>query len=684
MAKKPRIRLSRRDVLKQSAAVAAACAAGLGINAVCRESRSRAHAGDVQRVIIIGVDGMDPRLSLAMMNAGKLPHLDRLRRRGGFRPLGTSIPPQSPVAWASFINGAGPGSHGIFDFIHRHPENQCTPFFSAAETLPAQGSWQIGEHRVQLPIWPINHKPPATVLRRQGVPFWAYLDERGIPSTFYDLPCNYPASPSQHGHHRCLSGMGTPDMLGSYGTYQFFAEDGPAETSDEAGGKRSRLSFMMETAKACLIGPENTSLTAPRPTSIELLVHRDRKADAAVIELPGRKVLLRAGQWSPWIQLDFRLSAPLDLPDSRVGGICRFFLQEVSPNFRLYVSPINIDPSHPAMRISEPGEFVREISGDLGLFATTGFQEDHKALSNGVFDDEQFIAQAQGVLDERLRLLDYAMAHYDDGVLFFYFSSTDLQAHMLWWDSDEKHPTKSAAQVRKGFEQVRRLYAKLDAVVGEILARYDGRALVLVMSDHGFANFGRQFNLNSWLRDRGYLGPPDCSSIMADVDWTQTRAYGLGINGLYLNLRERERDGIVDPGRKAALLDELATRLEAVRDNGRRVIRRVYRADRIYSGDATALAPDLVLGYRRGYRASWATCLGGLTGPVLMDNDSAWSADHCADAGEVPGVLFSNRPLLAQAPSLVDVAPSILAEFGLPAPSSMEGKSVFAERKKGG
>ena len=634
-------------------------------------------------MIIIGVDGMDPRLSLAMMSAGELPHLDRLRRRGGFRPLRTSIPPQSPVAWASFINGAGPGSHGIFDFIHRHPENQCTPFFSAAETLPAQGSWQIGEHRLQLPIWPISHKPAATVLRRQGAPFWAYLDERGIPSTFYDLPCDYPATPSHHGHHRCLSGMGTPDMLGTYGTYQYFAEDGPAETSDEAGGKRSRLSFVMETAKASLIGPENTSLTVPRTARIELLVHRDRKADAAVLELPNRKVLLRAGQWSPWVQLDFRLSAPLDLPDSRVSGICRFFLQEVAPNFRLYVSPINIDPSNPAVRISEPKEFVREISSDLGLFATTGFQEDHKALSNGVFDDEQFIAQAQGVLEERLRLLDYAMTHYDDGVLFFYFSSTDLQAHMLWWDSDKKHPTKSAAQVQRGFGQVRRLYQKLDTVVGEILARYDSRATVLVMSDHGFANFGRQFNLNSWLRDQGYLGPRDCTSIMADVDWTQTRAYGLGINGLYLNLRERERDGIVDPAGKAALLDELAIRLEAVRDNdGRHVIRCVYRADQIYSGDASSLAPDLIVGYNRGYRSSWATCLGGLTGPVLMDNDSAWSADHCADAGEVPGVLFSNRPLQAQAPSLVDVAPSILAEFGLPVPSSMEGKSMFGPRTK--
>jgi predicted AlkP superfamily phosphohydrolase/phosphomutase len=216
-------------------------------------------------------------------------------------------------------------------------------------------------------------------------------------------------------------------------------------------------------------------------------------------------------------------------------------------------------------------------------------------------------------------------------------------------------------------------------VIGEILARYSNRATVLVMSDHGFANFGRQFNLNSWLRNEGYLGPRDCRSIMADVDWSQTRAYGLGINGLYLNMKEREREGVVAPNRQRdELLAELVSRLEAVRDvNGQRVIRHAYRADKVYSGSATQLAPDLIIGYNRGWRASWATCLGGLTDAVLSDNDSAWSADHCADAAELPGVLFSNRPVDADAPSLIDVAPSILAEFGLPVPSSMEGKSVF-------
>jgi predicted AlkP superfamily phosphohydrolase/phosphomutase len=653
MARKQKDKLTRREVLKTSAA--AVCAAGLGAVSGCRDRQSRGRNGGTPRVIVVGIDGMDPRLAQRMMQAGELPNFEKLRSRQGFRPLRTSIPPQSPVAWASFINGAGPGSHGIFDFIHRHPEGQCTPFYSGSEIVPGRGA----------------------VLGRQGIPFWDYLDAARIPSTFYDLPCDYPASPSKHSHHRCLSGMGTPDMLGTFGTYQHFSEDGPRKTQDEQGGKRSRLRFEDDTAKARLAGPDNPG---SQPLGIDLLVHRDRQARAAVIELPNRKILLRAGDWSPWVKVDFHMSRPMYLPDERISGICRFYLQEVAPTFRLYASPINIDPSSPAMRISEPAGFAEEISGDLGLFGTTGFQEDYSARKNSVFNDDEFIAQAESVLAERLRLLNHAMQHYDDGVLFFYFSSADLQAHMLWWDSNLKHPTKSAEQVKNGFAQVRRLYQKLDEVVGQILATYDSRATVIVMSDHGFANFGRQFNLNAWLRQEGYLGPQGCTSIMKDVDWKQTRAYGLGINGLYLNLKERERDGIVAPDQREGLIAELATRLEAVRDfDGSPVIRRAYRSDQVYTGGATALAPDLVLGYARGYRSSWDTCLGHVTDGILMDNDNAWSADHCADAGEVPGVLFCNRPIVAPSPSLVDVAPSILSTFGLPTPESMEGKGIFGE-----
>ena len=412
---------------------------------------------------------------------------------------------------------------------------------------------------------------------------------------------------------------------------------------------------------------------------MEFLVHRDRQADAVVIEVQGQRVLLKAGQWSRWTKLHFEASTPAFLPDKGISGICRFYLQEVAPNCRLYVSPLNMDPSAPALKMSEPGSFVEDVSKRLGPFYTTGFQEDYSARKNGVFVDDEFLKQAGMVLEERLALFDYAVNDYDDGLLFFYFSSSDLQSHMFWWTSEEAHPTRSPDEVKKYFGHVRRLYRRLDEVVGDVVDRYGSRATIIVMSDHGFADFGRQFNVNSWLRDQGYLGPRECRSVLQDVDWSRTVAYGLGINGLYLNLKGRERDGVVEPGeQQAELLKKLAGELEAVTDDGQRVIRKVYRADEVYAGNATALAPDLIVGYCRGYRASWATCLGDLTDDVLLDNDSAWSADHCADALEVPGVLFSNRVIRAAAPALVDLAPSILAEFGLPTPSSMSGRSIFS------
>jgi predicted AlkP superfamily phosphohydrolase/phosphomutase len=242
---------------------------------------------------------------------------------------------------------------------------------------------------------------------------------------------------------------------------------------------------------------------------------------------------------------------------------------------------------------------------------------------------------------------------------------------------------RDAESARKYNTAIEALYTRMDGVIGDVLKRVGDKATVQVMSDHGFTNFRRQFNVNTWLRDNGYINPPDCDNLLQsptgrNVDWTRTQAYGLGLNGLYVNLRGRERDGIVDPAERDKLLEELSTKLLAVRDtDGEVVISQVYRADAVYQGPETVNAPDLLIGYRRGYRASWATTLGELTPEVLSDNDSAWSADHCMATDEVPGVVFSNRPIRHPAPSLENVAPTILEEFNVPRPPTMAGGSLF-------
>ena len=304
---------------------------------------------------------------------------------------------------------------------------------------------------------------------------------------------------------------------------------------------------------------------------LDFRVHRDRQANAAVIEIQGKKILLKKGEWSRWIKIDFEFGLPWFVPNEKRSAICRFYLQEVSPNFRLYVTPLNMDPAAPALKMSEPESFIQDIAKRRGSFYTTGFQEEYNARKNNLFTDDEYRKQANIVLEERLAMFDYAVDDYSDGLLFFYFSSSDLQSHMFWWDwnpvEPANHPSRSDDEVWKNSNTIRDLYKRLDRVVGDLMDRYGSTATLFVMSDHGFANFGRQFNLNSWLRDQGYLKPDNCTSIMQDVDWSITYAYGLGINGLYLNLKGRELHGIVEPGAEAeAKLVELKERLEAVVD----------------------------------------------------------------------------------------------------------------------
>ena len=200
-----------------------------------------------------------------------------------------------------------------------------------------------------------------------------------------------------------------------------------------------------------MIGPENSLLKHPRPVDDRVRSASRPASNAALLEVQGQKILLKPGQWSRWTRLDFALSTPAFAADEARQWHLPLLPAGSAPNFRLYVTPINIDPSEPAVQLSEPPDFVEDVVGATGLFYTTGFQEDHKARSNGVFEDDEFLRQATMVLEERLALFEYAVENYDDGLLFFYFSSSDLQSHMFWWNSDEQHPTRSGTEAQKYF-----------------------------------------------------------------------------------------------------------------------------------------------------------------------------------------------------------------------------------------
>lgn len=623
-----------------------------------------------KKVIVLGIDGLDPQLLRHYIQKENLPNFVRLAKAGSFRDLGTTIPPQSPVAWSSLITGTNPGVHGIFDFIHRKPDT-LAPYLSTSQTEPPRFTLRFGD-------WIIPLSGGRVTLLRRGKALWQVLDEHRVPATIIRMPANFPPTESKA---RTFAGMGTPDLLGTYGTFSFYTDDPQVPAGPVNGGRVYHVQVENSRVQANLEGPGNPFRKGEPRSMVAFTVWTDPNEPTAKIVIQGRELLMREGEWSEWIPVTFKLVPYL----ASISGICKFYLKQVHRPFRLYVSPVNLDPSRPALPLSTPEGYARELWKQVGYFYTQGIAEDTKALSAGLLNDAEYLQQARLVLTEQRKLFELELERFHGGLFFYYFSSLDQNTHMFWRAIDQRHPAHNVDVAAAHGGILEELYREMDIVLGQALKKAGPDATVLVVSDHGFAPYYRSFNLNNWLLENGYLaqksaGENPSGEFLSTVDWSKTRLYGLGLNGLYLNLRGREREGIVAAGAEAeTLLEEVTRRLVAVRDlaNGQPVISRIYRATRVYTGASVADAPDLIIGYSRGYRAGWMTTVGGFSSQVIEDNTEPWSGDHCVDAALVPGVLLSNRKVRVDMPDLTDVAPTILAEFGIPRPEAMKGRPLF-------
>ncbi len=619
----------------------AVCAAGCAFLLSCQRAQGGSSGG--KKLIILGIDGMDPELLDKFMAEGKMPNFARLAQQGSYRKLTTSIPPQSPVAWSNLITGMNAGGHGIFDFIHRDPKT-FQLYFSTSRVEGPKHSWQIGN-------WVVPLGSGTAEQLRHGKAFWEILDDNGVRNVVYRIPANFPPIAAKG---KTLSGMGTPDLRGTYGTFTFYTDDPTAAAGAVEGGEVVQVEVQNNRVTTNLIGPENTFRRNSPPATEPFTVALDPLEAVARIKFQNQEFVLKEGEWSGWKPVEFQLMPLI----GNVQGICRFFLKQAHPRFQLYVSPINIDPANPALPISTPTSYSKDLVKEVGEFHTQGIAEDTKALSDGVLDDKEFLEQAHTVLAEHRRVFDVEFPKFHDGLFFFYFSSLDLNGHMMWRHTDPQHPGYDATLAAQYGTALEEFYQQIDQVLGEVLPKLDSNTTLLVLSDHGFAPYRHSFNLNTWLLNNGYItlqagSTPNSGDPFAEVDWSKTRAYGLGLNGLYVNMKGREREGIVEPGAVAdALLKEIQQKLMDVRDpkDNAQVITRVDLASEVYQGPYARTGPDALVGYNRSYRAGWKTILGAFPPDVLEDNTNPWSGDHCMDYTKVPGVLLSNRKIDAELP----------------------------------
>lgn len=626
-------------------------------------SKKRQTAARVERLIILGLDGLDPELATAFMAEGKLPNLSRMRESGHFSPLKTTNPPISPVAWSSFMTGTNPGKHNIFDFLRRDPQTYL-PSLSSAEIGTSGKFIRLG--KIKIPFG-----KPRLKLLRKSVPFWKILGEHGVFSTVLKVPITFPPEKFKG---LLLSGLCTPDLKGSQGTFAFYTTRPQSERL--TSGYQVPLKGSGPVYETEISGPpdpfrEGRELTLP----LRIEVNREKKT--AELRIKGERHLISEGILSPWISLTFKAGLK-----TKIRGIAQFYLKSADPEVELYLSPIQIDPEKPALPISHPLIYSVYLSKLFDSFATLGLPQDTWALNEKVLTDNGFLQQTYRVHDKLEKIFFHSLKRLKGGLLCCVFDTTDVIQHEFWRYLEEDHPALRDSELPKP-DVIENLYRRMDEMVGRIREELKPRDLLLIVSDHGFKLFRRGVNVNTWLHQNGYLhlkeGRTTSGEWFEDVDWSKTRAYAFGLSGLYLNRRGREKEGIVEPEAVAGLKEELIRKLSSLKDEengGKEAITTLYDTDLVYSGPYKENAPDLILGFPPGYRHSWESVSGEVTKEVLFDNEKAWSADHCIDHRFVPGVFFADRRVKGDDFSIQDLAPTALDLFGIKPPSHMDGKII--------
>ncbi len=698
----------------------------------------RLEAAVPPRVIVLGFDGADHALVAKGMAEGRLPNLAALAAKGGFSALTPTIPAQTPVSWSTFSTGLSPGRTLIFDFLKRNPKTY-RPEFAIAEE--GKKNFLFGKgNRVGVPAvlgivafvlvagagrflrkrgegvrrgillaaavaaalftflgirissllpteipWPINN--------RRGTPFWEAAGRKGIASVVMHVPVTFPAVDFDGG--RLLSGLGVTDVRGRVGTPSYYTSDPffAPRNKNEFSVELVRLESNKGTIATEVFGPYNKLFKEPPVIKIPMtLTVAENGGSLTALPKGSPPVTLKVGDWSPWVVFTFPFNSLV-----KMTGIGRFHLAALSPEIRLYLSPIHFNPSDlpPSVKITAPASLSKRLADRYGLYKTMGWQIDTWSMSEETIDEKTFLEDVDHTVEPFRKMMNDFLDDRDVRLFVQIYEFPDRVAHCFWRFLDPQHPAYDAAKAAKWAPAVDKTYAQMDSIVGDAMKKLGPGDVLIVLSDHGFATWRRSVNYNTWLVDNGYMTLTGSEGKQADlemlfgqgefwpnVDWSKTKAYAMGLGDIYINLKGREGKGSVAPGAEyEALRDEIKKKLVTLVDpkTGQRAVSRIFTREEAYGSFDADVIPDLFVTNTAGTRIGWQGSLGVVTKEMFEDNVQIWSGDHCSlDPAVVPGILVSNRALPGgRLPGIADVPATIYNVLGVPPPEKLDGVPLF-------
>ncbi len=627
---------------------------------------------DKRRVILLGFDGVEPKIVKSMLEKGNLPNLAKIIEKGIFSNLTSTIPPQSPTAWSSFATCKNPGEHGIYDFLRRDP----------TKYLPgvALGSLRPPEFDSQGNL----KKDPNFETYRKGTTFWKLADEQGIRCKVLNMPYSYPPDTLKNG--LMLSGLGVPDVRGTESLFFVFSNKFTEEDLKEtiSGGMRLKLNFNDSIAEVKIPALRNPAHPKKEFIEANISFKLDKTTKKVNISLPTRTISIGEGNWSDWIEWEFPVTDSYS-----IKAISKFYINKVGDEVNIYMTCLQFHPRYPYVPFTSPAKYSTELADRYGLYKTIGWNYDTHALRQNVLTEEVFIDDVRRTMQWHEQLMLDELNKDDDWkLLMTMWMATDRIAHLFWRYRDPEHPEYDPEKAKLYAGTLEETYQIMDRIIGNALKSIRENDWLIVMSDHGFNTYRKGFNLGTWLIREGYLvvegqNNPETAyndqSFLVGYDWEKTKAYALGLGSIYLNLEGRERDGIVKKEQAHKLREEIKQKLLKVKDpqTGKPVVSNVYSCED-FSGGEVSNAPDLILGYYEGYQSTKATAKGSAPKELFEDNKDKWSGDHVAtDYKLIPGIFVSNKNINSSSPHIQDIGISILSYLNLKVPGDLEGKSII-------